>query len=582
MRKNQVWKIGGFVAAFFFVILFVGSSAHPASALYERKKYLSINSGASDTISQYVTLSIGRPFSATHMRLGNDMESLSSASWIPYKSKVSWTLPFQYGERTVYVQFQKDDRHSYIYEDSIFFREPKESEKNKKYIKINGNDKTTKYLRVRLSITVPPGFTRMRVSNKAEDLLRMGWRNIKRSMDWDLAYGGGNTKTVYLQFQDQFGVEGPVYSDSIDVKFTSNVDLDFQINEGAVQTDSRAVTLTFTDPGGVVGVKVNNSNDFKDLEFVPIQQDMPWILSEKSGTKTVYVRYQDFQGGEKTTKAQIRYEEPEAYIEARSLIKSPNSHVYFVGFDGKVHPFLSPAIYHSWYSTFEKVRFVSDAKLAEYPVGEPMCARPGSWLLQFGSDPKIYAIEPACRLRPLFSEVEAVLLYGENWGKRILKLSPDERVFYTIITQSVHEAEAGVYDTDHDGVDDEMEKNYGSNPNLKDTDGDKLTDYEEIFIWFTDPVQKDTDFDGVGDADEILSGRLPTGPTNFDTLPDNAVEYPEGSLVNKVNASTSISGVRKQFLILPKYYLPKSIKDSIGKKNTAHPLKEYNGLLIRL
>lgn len=554
----------------------------PVFAEYRRTKYLNINSGSKSTTSRYVTLSIGRPFRATEMRIANDMQSLSAAIWVPYKSRASWTLPFNHGTRTVYVQFRKDDRQSLIYDDTIEFRQKTEKEQDKKYIVINGDKKTTKYLDVDLRITIPPGFTRMRVANKQEDLLRLGWRAPKRSLDWNLAWDGGSKKTVYVQFQDQFGVDGPVYSDSIELNVTSNVDLSFNINEGAPKTNNRAVYLTFNEPGGVVGVRVSNKNNFDGLEYLPIQQYIPWVLSEKSGTKNVYVQFQDYRGREKTIRSQIIYEEPESHVGSGTLLKSPSSHIYFLANDGKVHPFLSPAVYHSWYRSYSKVKYISDAKLSDYPVGEPMCARPGSWLLKFGSDPKIYAIEAACQLRPLFSEVEAFLIYGESWRERILELTPSERVFYKIISSSVHKEVDGVVDLDHDGVDDELERNYGSSPSKVDSDGDKLSDYEEIYVWLTDPTSNDTDGDGLTDAEEVLSGSLPTGPRGFVMLPEHAIDYPVGSLVNGVNVSTRIEGVRKQFIIFPPFKLSPTVKETVQSSNIANPMKEYGGILLRL
>lgn len=44
-----------------------------------------------------------------------------------------------------------------------------------------------------------------------------------------------------------------------------------------------------------------------------------------------------------------------------------------------------------------------------------------------------------------------------------------------------------------------------------DSDGDGLTDYQEVEIWGTDPYNPDTDGDGYSDFDEIKSGYNPLG-----------------------------------------------------------------------
>jgi hypothetical protein len=45
--------------------------------------------------------------------------------------------------------------------------------------------------------------------------------------------------------------------------------------------------------------------------------------------------------------------------------------------------------------------------------------------------------------------------------------------------------------------------------NLKDTDGDGLSDYEERYIYGTSPYLVDTDSDGISDYDEIMAGQDP-------------------------------------------------------------------------
>jgi len=44
-------------------------------------------------------------------------------------------------------------------------------------------------------------------------------------------------------------------------------------------------------------------------------------------------------------------------------------------------------------------------------------------------------------------------------------------------------------DSDGDGIPDEIEKNYGTDPFKKDTDNDGLDDYKEIFVYHTDPLK---------------------------------------------------------------------------------------------
>lgn len=67
-------------------------------------------------------------------------------------------------------------------------------------------------------------------------------------------------------------------------------------------------------------------------------------------------------------------------------------------------------------------------------------------------------------------------------------------------------------DTDGDGFTDWDEIYiYKTNPLSPDTDSDGLTDYEEIIKFGTDPLNPDTDGDGYSDGDEVQAGYNPLG-----------------------------------------------------------------------
>ncbi len=57
-------------------------------------------------------------------------------------------------------------------------------------------------------------------------------------------------------------------------------------------------------------------------------------------------------------------------------------------------------------------------------------------------------------------------------------------------------------DDDGDGLLNAMEAVYGTDPNNPDTDGDGLTDYQEVAELYTDPLKADTDDNGILDGDE--------------------------------------------------------------------------------
>lgn len=81
-------------------------------------------------------------------------------------------------------------------------------------------------------------------------------------------------------------------------------------------------------------------------------------------------------------------------------------------------------------------------------------------------------------------------------------------------------------DADADGLSDTEEQILGTNPAMADTDGDLLTDGDEIKKYLTSPILKDTDSDGLNDGEEINTYK--TDPNNPDTDGDT---YKDGDEV---------------------------------------------------
>lgn len=77
---------------------------------------------------------------------------------------------------------------------------------------------------------------------------------------------------------------------------------------------------------------------------------------------------------------------------------------------------------------------------------------------------------------------------------------------------------ANLPDSDRDGLDDVTERNVNSSPSIADTDGDGLSDYQEVVTFGTNPANPDTDGDGYSDGVEIASGTNPLDPTSHPTV----------------------------------------------------------------
>lgn len=91
-------------------------------------------------------------------------------------------------------------------------------------------------------------------------------------------------------------------------------------------------------------------------------------------------------------------------------------------------------------------------------------------------------------------------------------------------------------DSDEEGLTDYLENYIGSNPNKADTDGDGLSDHQEVVLVGTDPLISDTDGDGENDfnsdydEDGLSNGyeiELGTNPTSNDSDGDNLYDNDE-------------------------------------------------------
>jgi hypothetical protein len=82
-------------------------------------------------------------------------------------------------------------------------------------------------------------------------------------------------------------------------------------------------------------------------------------------------------------------------------------------------------------------------------------------------------------------------------------------------------------DTDQDGLSDAQEFSLGTNPRLVDSEGDGLSDWEEVSIFGTNPLKADTDGDSYPDGEEVQNGYNPKGPgklLDFDKAKQNVIK----------------------------------------------------------
>lgn len=94
--------------------------------------------------------------------------------------------------------------------------------------------------------------------------------------------------------------------------------------------------------------------------------------------------------------------------------------VYYMGADGFRYPFPNDKTFFTWYTDFSDVVWISDAQLAEIPLGDAnITYKPGVKLIKINSDARTFAIEKGGVIRHIETEEIAAELYGANWSQKV-------------------------------------------------------------------------------------------------------------------------------------------------------------------
>ena len=115
--------------------------------------------------------------------------------------------------------------------------------------------------------------------------------------------------------------------------------------------------------------------------------------------------------------------------------------------------------------------------------------------------------------------VVGIFIYKKN--KNQTNILPNSSVLETTTPSVVDQAKKQEFegaiqkisktDQDMDGIPDSEAAKYKTDPASADTDGDGLTDWQEVSIFLTDPLKADTDGDTFTDGYEVRHGFNPKG-----------------------------------------------------------------------
>ncbi|MCU7892445.1 MAG: hypothetical protein KZQ78_12870 [Candidatus Thiodiazotropha sp. (ex Ustalcina ferruginea)] len=132
-------------------------------------------------------------------------------------------------------------------------------------------------------------------------------------------------------------------------------------------------------------------------------------------------------------------------------------------------------------------------------------------------------------------------------------------------------------DSDSDGLADTLEITLGTLPGNADSDGDGLDDRSEIYDYYLDPLDTDSDHDGMSDAFEInyeLVGVSPYADSDDDSL-TNLEEYTQGT--NPHDSDSDDDGRSDAVEIIVDHTDPLDAAQFAGQVNYTHNMSDANG-----
>ena len=139
----------------------------------------------------------------------------------------------------------------------------------------------------------------------------------------------------------------------------------------------------------------------------------------------------------------------------------------------------------------------------------------------------------------------------------------------------------GNEDMDEDTIINSDEISYGTNPLVKDTDNDELSDYDEINIYSTDPLNDDTDGDGASDGAEIEIG---TDPNSVQTTFSMNISADNSGDGTTASVQMNLSGEQVETLSIEpvknETFFPKNMPGYMGQAYDFNVEGEFDSAAI--
>lgn len=189
-------------------------------------------------------------------------------------------------------------------------------------------------------------------------------------------------------------------------------------------------------------------------------------------------------------------------------------------FNNKIYPYAGLGIKYLWYANFTSIDFVTELGI-RFLISNYFAIN-GNLSLNFLTEDNLDNLAIPNSSNDFFASFSIGISYALDLAGTN-KVDTDGDGISDNDEIDIYFTDPNKIDTDGDGLSDNDEINrYFTNPNKVDTDGDGLSDNEEINSYFTDAQKSDTDSDGLGDGDEI--NKYFTDPNNSDTDGDGLLD----------------------------------------------------------
>jgi formylglycine-generating enzyme required for sulfatase activity/fibronectin type 3 domain-containing protein len=246
---------------------------------------ISLAAGAQYAPARNIPVTLSASGSNIIMKLSQD-STFTGDDWQNYSSTLNFDLSSGAGTKTVYAQFKNDfEVESEIVSDDIM---PQPINPG---IIIAGGAQYTPTRDVSITLSASGTNLRMKVSQDSM-FTDSDWQNYSSPLSFNLSSGAGS-KTVYVQFINDFEIESAIVSDAI---LPQPINPGIIIAGGAQYTPTRNVSITLSASGTNLRMKVSQDSTFTGDDWQNYSSPLSFNLSFGAGTKTVYARFKnDFE-----------------------------------------------------------------------------------------------------------------------------------------------------------------------------------------------------------------------------------------------------------------------------------------------